>query len=86
MRYKSESLPQPSLEKTSAVHPLPYLGQPVPGLTPKRFAPGIVCTPAVELNGVFSPDGREFYFTRLLEGIDTMHQITYAPSTKPPKS
>jgi hypothetical protein len=57
---------------------LPYLGQPVPGLTPERFAPGLVCTPAVELNGVFSPDGREFYFTRLIDGIDTMHQITFA--------
>ncbi len=57
---------------------LPYLGQSVPGLTPERFAPGIVCTKAVELNGVFSPDGREFYFARLIEGIDTMHQITFA--------
>lgn len=56
----------------------PYLGQLVPGLTPERFAPGIVCTKAIELNGVFSPDGREFYFTRLIHGIDTMHQITFA--------
>jgi hypothetical protein len=57
---------------------IPYLGQPVPGLTPERFAPGIVCTKAVELNGVFSPDGREFYFARLIDGIDTMHQIAFA--------
>jgi hypothetical protein len=56
----------------------PYLGQPVPGLTPERFAPGIVCTDAIELNGVFSPDGREFYFTRLIDGVDTMHQIVFA--------
>jgi len=59
---------------------VPYLGQPVPGLTPERFAPGIVCTKAIELNGVFSPDGREFYFTRLVGGVDTdtMHQIVFA--------
>jgi hypothetical protein len=58
----------------------PYLGQPVPGLTPERFAPGIVCTKSIELNSVFSPDGREFYFTRLVGGVDTdtMHRITFA--------
>ena len=42
---------------------LPYLGQPVPGLTPQRFAPGIDSTDAIELNAVFSADAREFYFT-----------------------
>lgn len=59
---------------------VPYLGQTVPGLTPERFAPGIVCTKAIELNGVFSPDGREFYFTRLVGGVDTdtMHRIVFA--------
>jgi hypothetical protein len=52
----------------------------VPGLTPELFAPGIVNTSAIELNGVFSPDGREFYFTRLAGGVDTdtMHQIVFA--------
>jgi hypothetical protein len=40
----------------------PYLDQPVPGLTPERFAPGIVSTDAIELNGVFSADGQELYF------------------------
>jgi len=29
-------------------------------------------------NGVFSPDMREFYFTRLVEKIDTLHVITFA--------
>jgi hypothetical protein len=51
-------------------HLVPYLGQPVPGLVPVLFAPGIVSTDAVELNSVFSPDGREFFFTRLIEGED----------------
>lgn len=59
--------------------PLPqpdYLGQPLPGLVPELFAPGIVSTDAIELNGVLSADGREFYFTRVVEGLDTMHQMT----------
>jgi len=73
---------QPAFQSSSAAAAdqlVPYLGQPLPGLTPQRFAPGIVCTDAIELNGVFSPDGREFYFTRLVGGVDTdtMHRITF---------
>ena len=56
----------------------PYIGQPLPGLTPEAFAPGLVSTGAIELNGVFSPDLREFYFTRVIDGVDTMHQIVFA--------
>ncbi len=41
----------------------PYLGQPPPGLSPRMFAPGIVSTEKEELNAVFAPDGKEFYFT-----------------------
>lgn len=44
----------------------------------RRFAPGLVSTDAIELNGVFSPDLREFYFTRVVDGVDTMHQIILA--------
>lgn len=58
-----------------------YLGQAEPGLRAELFAPGIVSTPdAVELNGVFSPDGTEFFFTRTTvrpgggEGISRMHR------------
>ncbi len=40
-----------------------YLGQKKPGLSPELFAPGIVSTEKRELNSVFMPDGREFYFT-----------------------
>jgi amidase len=47
-----------------------YLGQTPPGTTAELFAPGIVSTDAVELNSVFSPDGREFFFTRLIDGPD----------------
>jgi len=63
--------------QTAAPPLVPFLGQAVPGLTPERFAPGVVSTDAIELNSVFSPDGREFYFTRVVEGLDTMHQMTF---------
>ena len=39
-----------------------YLGQTPPGPVPRVFAPGVVSTGLDELNAVFSPDGREFYF------------------------
>ncbi len=42
----------------------PYLGQTPPGSTPVVFARNVVSTDDGELNSVFTPDGREFYFTR----------------------
>jgi len=50
----------------------PYLGQEPPGMTPEVFAPGLVSTAAWEAAGTFSPDGREFFFTRrpTWEGAD----------------
>ena len=42
----------------------PYLGQKPPGMTLEVFAPGFVSTKFGELNSVFSPDGKEFYFSR----------------------
>ncbi len=39
-----------------------YLGQKRPGRTAQVFAPGVVSTEKEELNSVFTPDGREFYF------------------------
>jgi hypothetical protein len=51
----------------------PYLGQPLPALSPERFAPGVVSTDAIELNGVFTPDLTEFFFARLIDGVQTMH-------------
>lgn len=42
-----------------------YLGQEPPGLEPKVFAPGIVSTPNhKEFGCTFSPDMKEFFFTR----------------------
>jgi hypothetical protein len=40
----------------------PYLGQSPPDLSPRMFAPGIVSTERNELNSVFTPDGKEFYY------------------------
>ena len=42
----------------------PYLGQTPPGLTPEIFAPGLVSTTQRDGSGFFSPDMKEFYFTR----------------------
>jgi hypothetical protein len=41
----------------------PYMGQDPPGSEPMLFAPGIVSTDKRELNSVFTPDGKEFYFS-----------------------
>lgn len=47
----------------------PYLGQTPPGATPAAFAPGIVSSAgAVEFAIAFTPDGRELFFTRRIEG------------------
>lgn len=42
----------------------PYLGEKPPGLEPVLFAPGFISTATEELNSVFSPDGKEFFFAR----------------------
>ena len=53
-----------------------YFGQKPAGLTPERFAPGIVSTPAIEINGVFAPDFREFVFARRVDGFFTLFRST----------
>ncbi|MFC1483969.1 ankyrin repeat domain-containing protein [Candidatus Neomarinimicrobiota bacterium] len=48
-----------------------YFGLKTPGLQPKLFAPGFISTPnQVEFGGTFSPDGKEFFFTRRRFGPD----------------
>jgi hypothetical protein len=66
--------------QSNAEGAVPYLGLTTPGETPERFAPGIVSTDAIELNSVFSPDGREFFFTRLIDGED---KLQYPGNTRP---
>lgn len=41
-----------------------YLGQTPPGLSPKIFAPGIICTNFNERGLVFSPDGKELFYEK----------------------
>jgi hypothetical protein len=52
--------------------PSPYFGQPVPGLAPARFAPGIISTDAIELNTVFAPGMKELFFARRVDGMPAM--------------
>ena len=53
--------------------PSPYFGQPLPTLSPELFARGVVSTDAIELNGVFAPDLKEFFFARRIDGVQTMY-------------
>lgn len=41
----------------------PYMGQTPPGMRAEPFAPGIISTDGWELEGVFAPGMKEFYFT-----------------------
>lgn len=41
----------------------PYLGQKPPGMTPGLFAPGVISTDNQEIHCVFSPDGKEVYYS-----------------------
>jgi len=53
-----------------------YFGQEPPGMTPAVFEPTIVSTGLDELNSVFSPDGREFYFSiRNFSGAVSIFQM-----------
>ena len=53
-----------------------YFGQEPPGMTPEVFEPTIVSTGLDELNSVFSPDGREFYFSiRNFSGTVSIFQM-----------
>lgn len=41
----------------------PYLGQKTPGMMAEPFAPGVISKSGWELEGVFAPGMKEFYFT-----------------------
>ena len=63
----------PLVPASQGAMPSPYFGQPLPTVVPERFAPGVVSTDdAIELNGVFAPDLKEFFFARLIAGVQTM--------------
>jgi hypothetical protein len=42
----------------------PYMGQKPPGMVAEPFAPGIISKDGWELEGVFAPGMKEFYFTK----------------------
>ncbi len=53
-----------------------YLGQTPPGDTPEIFAPGFISTEdGSEYSSTFSPDGKEFYFTRV--GSNGWHYVYF---------
>jgi len=48
-----------------------YLGQKTPGMKPIVFMPNIISSKDnFEFSNCFSPDGKEFYFARRVEGSD----------------
>jgi hypothetical protein len=47
-----------------------YFDQPLPGMKPEKFAPGIISTDEDEQNGIFNPDGKEFYFTKVAKKFE----------------
>lgn len=51
-------------EHNSSTEEPSYLGQKPPGSIPEPFAPGLVTTLNWEIDGVFTPDLKEFYFIR----------------------
>ena len=53
----------------------PYLGQRPPGRMPEIFAPGLISTERVELNSVFSPDGRYLFFTSTRTGNGDIYWV-----------
>lgn len=52
-----------------------YMGQKPPGPVPEIFAPGIVSTDKKELNSVFTPDGKEFYYSLSENGRYTIYYM-----------
>lgn len=50
----------------------PYMGQTPPGLVAEPFAPGIISKAGWQLEGVFSPDLNEFYYTSRINKVITV--------------
>ena len=58
----------PAAKDDSLVLKGPYMGQKPPGKIPEIFAPGFISTEKRELNSVFSPGGKEFYYAISVPG------------------
>lgn len=61
----------------------PYLGQEPPGDAPVVFAPGIVSTGKEHSAAMFTPDGKEIWFGRLLPNVIWFMKITDGSWTDP---
>lgn len=46
-----------------------YIGQRAPGPEPEIFSPGFISTGLGERDAVFTPDGKEFYFSIMMESF-----------------
>ncbi|WP_445382986.1 hypothetical protein [Robiginitalea sp. IMCC43444] len=64
-------------ENNSSAEERLYLDQEPPGLTPEPFASDLVSTGGWEYSGVFSPDMKEFYFLRQVEGTEQQEFVVY---------
>jgi hypothetical protein len=54
-----------------------YLDQEPPGIIPELFAPAVVNTDSIELNGVFITSFTEFFFTRIIDGSFVIHHSEF---------
>ena len=55
----------------------PTSGSPRRGSRPRSSHRASSARTRYELNGVFTPDGREFFFTRTIDGVDTIHHSVF---------
>lgn len=53
----------------------PLMGQTPPGMVAEPFAPGVISKQGKELEGVFAPGMKEFYFTTRFSGKNTHHTV-----------
>lgn len=58
----------------------PYMGQKPPGMVAEPFAPGIISREGWELEGVFAPGMKEFYFTRDLGEYTNYNANNFRPT------
>ncbi len=54
-----------------------YFSQKEPGTIPDIFAPDIISSKAFEFGGTFSPDGKEYFFTRRPDNEGSDNRIYY---------
>lgn len=69
---------QENITKSKGINSdISYFGQKRPGSIPEVFAPGVVSTEEFEFGGTFTPDGKEYFFTRRLDYAGSANRIYY---------